>query len=76
MKTLIRNFLSTLRRFKMATALNVLGLSVAFVAFIVIMIQVSYDLRFDSSIPDADNVYRINLELNGSRVAATPPSCR
>lgn len=73
MKTLIRNFLSTLRRFKMATALNVLGLSVAFAAFIVIMIQVSYDLRFDSSIPDADNVYRINLELNGSRVAATPP---
>ena len=72
MKTIIRNFFSMLRRFKMATLLNVLGLSVAFAAFIVIMIQVSYDLRFDSSIPDADNVYRINIEYNSARTAATP----
>lgn len=34
MKTIIRNFLSVLRRFKMATALNVAGLAVAFAAFI------------------------------------------
>jgi len=70
MKTLTRNFFSVLRRFKVATLLNVLGLSVAFAAFIVIMVQVSYDVRFDSPIPDA--VYRINLELNGKRIAATP----
>jgi putative ABC transport system permease protein len=48
-----------------------LGLSVAFAAFTVIMIQVSYDLRFNSSIPDAGNVYRINLEIDGARIAAT-----
>ena len=73
MKTLIRNFLGTIRRFKMATLLNVLGLSVAFAAFIVILMQVSYDLRFDSSIPDADNIYRINLiHDGGERIAATP----
>lgn len=30
MKTILRNLLSVLRRFKMATLLNVLGLSVAF----------------------------------------------
>ena len=29
MKTIIRNFISVLRRFKMATILNILGLSVA-----------------------------------------------
>jgi ABC-type antimicrobial peptide transport system, permease component len=61
-----------LRRFKVATLLNVLGLSVAFTAFIIIMIQVSYDLRFDASIPDADHVYRINTIHDGSRIAATP----
>ena len=72
MKTIIRNFFSTLRRFKMATLLNMLGLSVAFTAFIVIMMQVNYDLQFDSSIPDADNVYRINLVHDGERIAATP----
>ena len=72
MNTIIRNFFHTLRRFRIATLLNILGLSVAFTAFIVIMMQVSYHIRFDSSIPDADNVYRINLELNGDRIAATP----
>ena len=30
MKTILRNFISVLRRFKMATLLNVLGLSIAF----------------------------------------------
>ena len=33
MKTILRNLLSVLRRFKMATLLNVLGLSVAFFRF-------------------------------------------
>lgn len=43
MKTIIRNFLSVLRRFKMATALNVAGLAVAFAAFIVILIQINFE---------------------------------
>lgn len=47
MKTILRNLLSVLRRFKMATLLNVLGLSVAFSAFILIMMQVDYDRNFD-----------------------------
>ena len=42
MKTILRNLLSVLRRFKMATLLNVLGLSVAFSAFILIMIHILY----------------------------------
>lgn len=40
MKTILRNLLSVLRRFKMAMLLNVLGLSIAFAAFILIMMQV------------------------------------
>ena len=32
MNTIVRNFMSVVRRFKLATVLNVLGLSVAFVA--------------------------------------------
>ena len=46
MKTIIRNFLSVLRRFKMATALNVAGLAVAFAAFIVILIQINFERAF------------------------------
>lgn len=59
MKTLIRNFLSVLRRFKMATVLNVAGLAVAFAAFIVIMIQLDYDWNFAKCYPDYDRIYRL-----------------
>lgn len=50
MKTILRNLLSVLRRFKMATLLNVLGLSVAFSAFILIMMQVEYDQNLTEDI--------------------------
>jgi putative ABC transport system permease protein len=69
MKTIIRNFLSVFRRFKIATVLNVLGLSVAFTAFIVIMMQVAYDLGFNKSIKDADRIFRIEAIYNGHRFA-------
>lgn len=69
MKTIIRNFLSVLRRFKMAMFLNVLGLSVAFTAAIVIMMQVTYDLGFNKSIQDAESIYRLEVDVNGRRVA-------
>lgn len=61
MKTILRNFLSVLRRFKMATLLNVLGLSVAFVAFMMIMMQLDYDRNFDSCHKDAASIIRIDM---------------
>ena len=61
MKTILRNFLSVLRRFKMATLLNVAGLAVAFAAFIVILIQVNYERSFDRCHSTADRVYRLEL---------------
>lgn len=57
MKTLIRNFLSVLRRFKAATILNILGLSVAFAAFMIILMQVNYEQSFDRVHPNADRIY-------------------
>lgn len=62
MKTIIRNFISVLRRFKMAAILNILGLSVAFAAFMVIMMQVDYDKNFDTFHKNADNIYRVELQ--------------
>ena len=47
MKTIIRNFINVLTRFKVATILNVAGLAVAFAAFIVILIQVNFEWMFD-----------------------------
>lgn len=43
MKTLIRNFSYTFRRFFAASVLNIAGLSIAFSSFFVIMTQIDYD---------------------------------
>jgi putative ABC transport system permease protein len=59
MKTIVRNFLSVLRRYKLAAALNVLGLSVAFAAFLVIMMQVDYDRNFDRCHTNAERIFRV-----------------
>ncbi|MDR1331782.1 MAG: ABC transporter permease [Tannerella sp.] len=59
MKTIIRNFISVLRRYKLAAVLNVLGLSVAFAAFMLIMMQVGFDRSYDRSHPNADRIFRV-----------------
>ena len=56
---IIRNFISVARRFKLAAILNVLGLSVAFAAFIIIMIQLNYDFNFDKFHNDSDKIFRV-----------------
>ena len=58
MKTIIRNFINVLTRFKVATILNVAGLAVAFAAFIVILIQVNFEWMFDRCHPTSDRIYR------------------
>ena len=66
MKTILRNFFSVLRRFKAASVLNVLGLSIAFVAFMLIMMQVNYDYTFDCSHRNADAIFRVDI-VHGSK---------
>lgn len=56
---MIRNFFSTLKRFKTASILNLLGLSVAFTVFMIIMMQVKYERNFDRVHPTADRVFRL-----------------
>lgn len=66
MRTLLRNLLSVLRKYRMATLLNIAGLSVAFAAFIVILIQINYERNFDTSYPTSDRIFRIELtKANG-----------
>jgi putative ABC transport system permease protein len=49
----------------MATVLNVLGLSVAFAAFIVIIIQVQFERDFDKCHPTSERVFRATLNETG-----------
>ena len=69
MNPILKNFLSVIRRFKMAVALNILGLSVAFAAFMVIMIQLNYDYSFDKCHKDYDKIFRLEFTRNTSTQA-------
>ena len=60
MKIAFKNFLMTLKRYKVASLLNVLGLTLAFVAFYIIASQVWYTLTFNSAIKDAERTYIIS----------------
>jgi len=66
MNTLLKNLMSVFRRFKMATLLNIAGLSVAFAAFIVILMQVNYERSFDSCHSTSDRVFRVDLSSPGT----------
>lgn len=65
MKTIIRNFINVLRRFRMATFLNITGLAIAFAAFIIILMQVSYERDFDRSYATSGRIYRVTTNVEG-----------
>jgi putative ABC transport system permease protein len=55
----------------MATALNVLGLSTGFAAFMIIMMQLDYDRTFNGSFPGGDRIFRMEVyNLTGSEWTA------
>ena len=58
---MFRNLLHTIRRFKAAFILNILGLSIAFAASLLIMMQVRFDLTFDTCYEDAEDIYRLDM---------------
>ena len=63
MKTIIRNFTSIFRKFATANLLNLLGLSLAFASFFGIMTQVNFDLSYNKSITEHENLFRMTLKL-------------
>lgn len=65
MKQFIRNILFAFRRFKLSAVLNLLGLSLAFTVFMIIIMQVYYDRTYNSSVPDADNLYLLSHNQDG-----------
>lgn len=62
----------TLRRFKLAALLNIFGLSVSFVVFIISMIQLHYEYTFNRSIPESERIYRLEVNQSGDLRAIVP----
>ena len=68
MKIAFKNFLMTLKRYKVASLLNVLGLTLAFVAFYIIASQVYYSISYNQSIEDSDRIYLVSAEWGVSKM--------
>ena len=59
MKIALKNFLMTLRRYKVASFLNIAGLTLAFAAFYVIASQVIYSLTYNRSLKDSERIFNV-----------------
>ena len=59
---LLNNFIHILKRFKVSSILNILGLSVAFAAFLIIVIQVKSEYGFEDCHSKAERIYRVDKE--------------
>lgn len=66
MKYIFNNFLNTLRRYRVSSLLNVVGMAVAFGTFYVILTQVTYDLGYNRKLRDAERTFVIATPSNYS----------
>lgn len=62
MKLMIRNLLYLFKRFKTAVVLNLFGLTIAFAAFLLIVMQVDYEMNYDAMHSISGRTFR--LEAN------------
>lgn len=56
----MKSFLSILRKYSVAMVMNLIGLVLGFTAFIVLMVQVSYQCDFDKNYPTSGRIYRVD----------------
>lgn len=74
MNPILRNFMSIVRRYKLAMSLNIVGLAAAFAAFIIISMQIRYEQGFESCHPKASRIYRADLATeNGTNPILVRP---
>ena len=58
----MRDFLKNLRRYSTSSALNIIGLAIAFASAYIILVQVNFDLSYNKCFRDADRVFRVEME--------------
>ena len=56
----MNNFIAILRRYSVAMIMNFVGLVLALTAFMVLMLQVGYQMDFDKDHPTSGRIYRID----------------
>ncbi len=68
-----KNFLSVVRRYKVAFLMNLLGLGVSLAIAALVFMQVRYDLTFDPEQPARDRICLFTLDYGDEGVIAVSP---
>ena len=76
MSEILNNIVSMARRFKTATALNLIGLVLAFVTFYMIMTQIIYQSTFNHAIHDYQRIYRLECSYLIPELGFSDHLCR
>lgn len=58
---MIKNFISNLKRYKVSSLLNILGMSVAFASAYVLFLWGVNELTYNSTLRDADSTFRLQF---------------
>lgn len=73
---IFKNFITTLKRFKASSLLNIAGLAIAFASFYIIMVQVNWDLTFNKNIRHSENICMIQVKSRMDESKFSPFLCR
>ena len=84
MQSTFKNLLYVLRHYKLATVTNLLGLSFAFLLFMLISIHVGHEYSFDASLLNRERIFqlenkwmtgygRLISHVHNSSVSSPPP---
>ena len=75
---MLKNYIITsfrhLSRYRLYSILNIIGLSVGFTAFTLIMVYVTNELSYDDFHEDAEYIYKVNLEFGDNPEDLRPVS--
>ena len=58
---MFRSFINTIRRFKLSSAINILGLATVFSVVFVLSVQTIWELTYNHGIKNSDQIYRVEF---------------
>lgn len=73
MRNIFRSFWMTMKRFRVPSSLNVLGMAVAFAAVYVIAVQIYHDWFYNHGLTDSERIYRVEIKKGRYSTASNRP---
>src|SRR5215831_16907657 len=74
LKSYLKSALRNLRKNKVFSFINIIGLAIGLTCFVLIAVFVFDELSYDRYSADARNIYRVNLSVTGNGDVAVYPA--